>query len=143
MSLNWLGALTNSFRALLASSITAIKSPTLKPKLIVALKRRRHCRRGMKLGDEKVVVSRLKGKLKPRTSRGSCCGVERLRPRRHICRSHLGVRHINLKYGHTKAQHDHSLGPLGVGTASTSPVMFVASSTSTVANSASTTASTA
>jgi hypothetical protein len=37
---------------LLASSITVIKSPTLKPKLIVTLTRRRHCRRGMKLSEE-------------------------------------------------------------------------------------------
>jgi len=39
MSLNWLGASTNSFRILLASSIAAIKSPTLKPKLIAKLAR--------------------------------------------------------------------------------------------------------
>jgi len=32
---NWLGASTKSLRILLASSITAMKSPTLKPKLIV------------------------------------------------------------------------------------------------------------
>jgi hypothetical protein len=37
MSLNWLGASTNSFRILLASSIAVMKSPTLKPKLIVVL----------------------------------------------------------------------------------------------------------
>lgn len=35
ISLNWLGASTKSLRSLLASSITAIKSPILKPKLIV------------------------------------------------------------------------------------------------------------
>src|SRR5256885_1784547 len=35
MSLNWLGASTNSFRILLASSIVVMKSTTLKPKLIV------------------------------------------------------------------------------------------------------------
>ena len=35
MSLNCFGASTNSFRILLASSIAAVKSPTLKPKLIV------------------------------------------------------------------------------------------------------------
>jgi hypothetical protein len=34
-ALNWLGASTKSLRILLASSITAMKSPTLKPKLIV------------------------------------------------------------------------------------------------------------
>jgi hypothetical protein len=34
-ALNWPGASTNSFRILFASSIAAIKSPTLKPKLIV------------------------------------------------------------------------------------------------------------
>jgi hypothetical protein len=35
MALNWLGASTKSLRILLASSITVIKSPILKPKLIV------------------------------------------------------------------------------------------------------------
>jgi hypothetical protein len=35
IALNWPGASTNSLRILLASSITAMKSPTLKPKLIV------------------------------------------------------------------------------------------------------------
>jgi hypothetical protein len=35
IALNWLGASTKSLRILLASSITAMKSPTLKPKLIV------------------------------------------------------------------------------------------------------------
>jgi hypothetical protein len=35
IALNWLGASTKSLRILLASSITAIKSPVLKPKLIV------------------------------------------------------------------------------------------------------------
>jgi hypothetical protein len=39
MSLNCFGAPTNSFRILLASSIAAMKSPTLKPKLIVKLVR--------------------------------------------------------------------------------------------------------
>lgn len=39
MSLNSLGASTNSFRILLASSITAMKLPTLNPKLIVTLDR--------------------------------------------------------------------------------------------------------
>ncbi len=39
MSLNCFGAPTKSFRILLASSNTGIKSPTLKPKLIVNDKR--------------------------------------------------------------------------------------------------------
>jgi hypothetical protein len=38
MFLNCFGAPTKSFRILLASSIAGIKSPTLKPKLIVNVK---------------------------------------------------------------------------------------------------------
>jgi hypothetical protein len=36
MALNWLGAPKNSLRTFLVSSITARKSPTLNPKLILA-----------------------------------------------------------------------------------------------------------
>jgi hypothetical protein len=77
MSLNWLGASTNSLRILLASSIAEMKSPTLKPKLIVTLNTVSLPHKKESYQKE-VVWSRW---WTPRASRGHCGGAQPLRPR--------------------------------------------------------------